>query len=215
MNIEGRTFRELMGGGIICAVSKNEMFEWLTEQNGLQIMTEFIRPMDYKIAVTNGEKSFYLAALDGSEEAINIMRSQAKPLHDETMRVQCFLELMMKIDSTAGPLSMGDFICASKISEAIQDAPSLREELLKTASDLAVKGTTDLLKISSILRKMEDMGYLHMTHKAREEYEVTGKIQFFFDILEHYSARIGSVQDAVDQAAVDQFDTEVHQRSLI
>jgi hypothetical protein len=200
MNFYGRSFHILAAGHVICPVMYPDLFDYIVEKNGREELDAGLKPLGMKIANTTGGGSFYLAWEDGTTEARKSISSTARAAQEETARVQAFVTFLLEINDAGGVLSREALVRAAEISNAIDTSAALRESLANVAITLAVKNTaTDHSRISGILTKMKDMGYLKLVSKEREEYVVTGKIDMFYDVMEHFACHIGVVEMAVDR----------------
>jgi len=198
MNIQGSVFHHLYAGHVICEISEPRFYKYLMEEDGLEAIEAQIDPLGMDIAVTTGGRAFYLVRKSGTPESRRAISGQARPLQEEFARVKSFADFILQITDADGVLKMGSVVSATQISKAIEHSASLREALITVSSSLATKGATDHAKITAILSKMKDMGYLRRISSEREEYDVTGRIDLFHDAIEHFLSHIGSVNLAVE-----------------
>lgn len=200
MNIYGHSFHALIAGNVICPVMFPDMHDYIVEKGGLDELNAGLEPLGMKIANTTGGGSFYLAWEDGSEAARKSINATARPTQEEIARVQAFVTFLLEINDANGVLARESLVRAAEISTAIDTSAALRDSLANVALTLVVKNTaTDHSRISGILTKMKDMGYLKLISKDREEYVVTGKIDLFYDAMEHFACHIGAVEMAVQR----------------
>ncbi|MCW3784389.1 hypothetical protein [Defluviimonas salinarum] len=198
MNTFAQACHHLLSGGVICPVATPDLHDWLVEQGGHELLGEHLGRMSLKIAQTAGRRAFFLAWADGTEEGRKAIRDQAKSIQNEAAQVRAFADFMLEVDDTRGVLSIGHLVRAAEISAAVSRSAALRDSLAATAAALGAKGVTDHARISSILGRIQAMGYLKTVSADREEYEVTGRIELFHDIHEHFVSHIGTVERAAE-----------------
>ena len=197
MNSYGKSFHALLAGDVICPVMYPELFNYIVEDDGMAVLNEAFEPLGLQVVMSSG-RSFYLAYLDGTEQARHWISSTARSTQEEVARVQSFISFVLEVNDAGGALSRETLVRAAEISTAVDGSAALRDTLSTVAISLAVKNTsTDHARISGILNKMRDMGYLKLISKEREEYVVTGKIDLFYDIMEHFACHIGVVEEAL------------------
>lgn len=200
MNIYGRSFHTLMGGNVICPVMYPDLHDYIVEEGGMDELNLALDPLGMKVSVTTGGGSFFLAWQDGTDEARKAISSSARQTQEDIARVKAFVVFLLEINDINGVLSRESLVRAAEISTAIDTSASLRDSLTTVATTLAVKNTaTDHSRISGILSKMRDMGYLKLLSKEREEYVVTGRIDLFYDMAEYFASHIGAVEMAVQR----------------
>jgi hypothetical protein len=198
MSMQQKTLHALLGGSVICEVSQPGIYRYLHEDGGFEEVTPLIEAMGCKIATTGGKKGHFLAWRDGSPEAATAIRSTAKDMQEECEKLLHCMSFMLEVDDTAGPLSMGDLVRAAAIAEALDGNAAMRDKLGTLAAVMRVNSPTDHGKITDILKKLKDMGYLTLVNRDREEYFVTGKIDRINDILTHFHSHIGALHDEAE-----------------
>jgi len=198
MSLQQKTLHTLLCGHVICEVSQPAIYRFLHEEDRFEQVTPLIEAMGCKIATTGGRKGHFLAWADGSPEAAAAIRSTAKDMQEECEKLIHCMSFMLEVDDTAGPLAMGDLLRAAAIAEALDGNAAMRDKLGTLAAVMRVNSPTDHGKITDILKKLKDMGYLTLVNRDREEYFVTGKIDRINDILTHFHSHIGSLQIEAD-----------------
>ena len=202
MSLQQKTLHTFLGGHVICEVSQPAIYRFLHEEDGFEQVTPLIEAMGCKIATTGGKKGHFLAWADGSPEAAAAIRSTAKDMQEECEKLIHCMSFMLEVDDIAGPLAMGDLLRAAAIAEALDGNAAMRDKLGTLAAVMRVNSPTDHGKITDILKKLKDMGYLTLVNRDREEYFVTGKIDRINDILTHFHSHIGSLQIEADVGGV-------------
>lgn len=195
-----RTHAALTSGAVICDIAYPDLHRWLTEEGGMAEMSAYLEKVAQKIACTRGGRALYLAPADGSAAADTVIKSDAKNIFEEALKVRAFVEFMLKVSEIDSPFVPGGLVRFQTIAQAVDRSTSLREELATLVTVSAVKAATDQTRISGILRKMSEMGYLKAIHREQETYEVTGKIDLWLDVMEHFVSHIGRVEDAADES---------------
>jgi hypothetical protein len=201
MSLRKDTLNALIRGAVICEINEPDMHALLMEEGGLEEISGILEAFGCRIAASRSGRALFLAWEDGGEEARGAIRSGARDLYEEWTRVRLFMGFMLEVDDTQGPLQMGVEVRASRIVSAIDTSAALRDSLSALAAAFRVNAATDTAKVSDILRKMKDMGYLKPVSKAREDYLVTGRIDLHEDLEEHFITHVGPLQQAADVAS--------------
>lgn len=195
-----RTHAALTSGAVICDVAHPDLHRWLIQEGGLAEMGDYLEKVDQKIACTRGGRALYLAPADGSPAAESMIKADAKAIFEEALKVRAFVDFVLKVSELDGPLAPGRTVRFQAIAQAVDRSTSLREELSTLSTVAAVKAATDQTRISGVLRKMAEMGYLKAQHREQETYEVTGKIDLWLDVMEHFVFHVGRVEDAATES---------------
>ena len=200
MTLFARTHTALIAGEVICDISHPDLYQYLVDDEGLESMNSYLARVDQKVGVTRSGRSLCLFHADGSEAAKQAITADAKGNFEDAFKVRSFVELMLKVNDVDGVLRQGMLVRFQTIAVAVDASTATREELTTVASVFGLKPTTDQTRISGVLKKLADMGYLKLVRKEQEDYIVTGKIDLWRDIEECLVTRIGPLQDVADEA---------------
>ena len=177
----------LLQGKMICAVSEEYYFEWLTEEQNQQAMHEFLYRMDRALATTADEKAFFCAYDNVSEPAAKrVIHGQFKEVANHLEALVKWLKLGMAADSTGSPLAAGDILYESSLLAAIEQSPSLLESLTELARSSFVnsRGADGRAQLKQVLARLVEQGYLVEIGRSGSQYRATAKWSWLFEVMD-------------------------------
>jgi hypothetical protein len=197
------TLNTLFSGAVICEVSHPNLVRFLADTENHDKVVEVLGYFGKKLASSSQGHAVYMTLQDGSPEALREIAMSSKEKQEEYARMGRFIAFMLEVNDVNGRLAMGDEIRTGALSKSVDDSIALRDSLKNLASIMKLRGSTDATRVSDLLRKMKDNGYLKLVDSQRQHYLVTAKIQLVYDGLEHFMANIPAVADAVSKLKED------------
>jgi len=198
MDILARTLQALLSKQTICRYSAGDLHGYLTDPDRGDMLEVTLSRIGLRLGVTSSKRTFFATPASQREGEV-LLRSEARDIVEGTNRILAFSEFWQDVDKASPPLEMGLVISAGRIVAAIEDHSSLGEKLMLLADSFGLRPDTHAQAASRVLRKFADDGYLVELNAAREEYVVSGKVDYAFDNLEQFLAHIPRLTERVGE----------------
>src|SRR5574338_230163 len=192
--------RRLLEGAFICNTAYPDLFTYLTDEATRREVDGFLGRMGLRLAATPHGEAFYAAhARLGSAERADI-RSLFREIKYEVRPVLAFLNLVMQATHADTSLCAGDTISFPALLHSVSDNAHL-DELLRTFASLGAEfGAADANSrsiLDKVLQRLARAGYL-VADRERDRYQVTGKIDYFYEVLDFLAENEADIQDTTD-----------------
>ena len=200
--------KHLLQGEFICEVSDETGFHYLKDPENAKQVDEFLTRLDYRLSGTQNQLAFYAAyrTIDSSARSdigkvFNQFRKELNPVVE-------WLDMMMSCLNQDTALSPGDTLSFSSLLQVIEQNQALADRLQKfatfkdfTSGDDSVKG-----RLEKLLGMLNKWGYLALANRDMLIYQVTGKLDYFYQALQFIQEH--------EQIPIEQGETDAIQESL-
>ena len=200
--------KRLLQGEFICEVSDEPSFRYLQDPENAKQVDEFLTCLDYRLSGTQNRLAFYAAyrTIDSSARSdigkvFNQFRKELNPVVE-------WLDMMMSCLNQDTALSPGDTLSFSSLLQVIEQNQALADRLQKfatfkdfTSGDDSVKG-----RLEKLLGMLNKWGYLALANRDMLIYQVTGKLDYFYQALQFIQEH--------EQIPIEQGETDAIQESL-
>ena len=200
--------KRLLQGEFICEVSDEPSFRYLQDPENAKQVDEFLTCLDYRLSGTQNRLAFYAAyrTIDSSARSdigkvFNQFRKELNPVVE-------WLDMMMSCLNQDTALSPGDTLSFSSLLQVIEQNQALADRLQKfatfkdfTSGDDSVKG-----RLEKLLGTLNKWGYLVLANRDMLIYQVTGKLDYFYQALQFIQEH--------EQIPIEQGETDAIQESL-
>lgn len=197
MDIVTRISRDLASGKVICSYSFPEGFDMMSDPDGIQAVEEALSPLGLRIAITSSKKAFF-AAEESSAEAERHLRASIQSLLSEARRIADVAEFLLNVYPDGQRMHIGQVLESSNILEIVNGSNALEDMLANLTAGFNMTSNTTAKRVSNLLRRLSDDGYLKVVNQSREIYQVTGRTERAWDVIENI---LQMVPDAVEQLA--------------
>ncbi|MFT0212536.1 hypothetical protein VQ643_07935 [Pseudomonas sp. F1_0610] len=181
----GHLIERLLQGQFICQISDDNAFRHLQNEEVREQLDTYLRPLNRRLASNAEQSVWFLAWLEVTPKVREELSSQlATTMNSLLPLLEWFALVQETLGLDATPVA-GDIIQAPEFVLRSQDNPSLRERVARLASDKFFASTSDdlALQIKQIFNRLMQHGYLQQPHTDRQNYRVTGKIDYLLDLV--------------------------------
>jgi len=200
--------KRLLQGEFICEVSDETGFRYLQDpENAAQVDT-FLTRLDYRLSSTQNQLAFYAAYRTIDSSARSDIRKIFQQFRVELQPVVEWLDMMMSCLNQDTALSPGDTLSFSSLLLVIEQNQALADRLQTfakfkdfTSGDDSVKG-----RLEKLLGTLHKWGYLSLANRDTLIYQVTGKLDYFYQALQFIQEH--------EQIPIEQGETDAIQESL-
>ncbi len=178
----------LLEGQFVCDSSAPAAFRYLQEESAQLEVDSYLRKIGRKLTTTPNGQAYYATWLElGNDE-----RAEAKRVMvsiKQTIRPLInFMTLCMDAAGSDTPPSAGDRLDYPALLKTVAESPNLLEKLREFATmgkEFAVTGDSSSKgMLEKVFNQMLKTGYIAVYNKEQESFRFTGKIDYFFQILE-------------------------------
>ena len=182
----------LLKGEFICAQTQDKAFHFLKKEHHFQDVSNYLSKIGKVLKKTSAESAFYLGYKDLEDrQSRSDITNQFKIFRNNLRPILEFIQLAMNSEKTNMPLLAGDTISLAKIitqaetDELIDSA--LRKIVLTAPRKLKANDVNTM--VSNVFNYISDTGLISQATKENKIYVVTGKIEYFYEVLAYVDDR--------------------------
>lgn len=194
------TVRALLAGDIICEVTHPQAFVFMDREANYQAVVDYLARIGLAVKTTSDSKAYYCASLSlDTPEAQSGARDTFRQAVRDIEPLVNWIRVARECSSTSRPIQPADRVSGSEMLGYIERSPQLSDRLTELANTrlLRTDEKSDQRKLSAILERLTQAGFLKPVNRASSLYEATGKWSYFYDILQHI-AQIESIDVDAD-----------------
>lgn len=201
--------KRLLQGEFICAISDTAGFAYLQESGQAAQVDAFLTRLDYRLSCTQNQLAFYAAYRTMDSNARSDIRKVFSQFRIELQPVVEWLDMMMSCLNQDSALSPGDTLSFSLLLQAIEQNQALADRLQRFATFKDFSSNEDSVKarLEKLLGTLAKWGYLTLANKDTLVYQVTGKLDYFYQALQFIQEH--------EQIPTEQGEGEPTQESLL
>lgn len=197
-----RVVKQLLQGAFVCEVSHEEAFNYLNNPDKLPAVEDFLRQIGYRLATTHNQLAFYAAYQQIDSDNQGDIKRIFQQFRLELHPVLEWLDMMMSCLHQDSALAPGDTLSFSSLLQVIEQNQALADRLLSFAKFKDFAGNDDSIKarLEKLLATLHKWGYLKQANRDLLIYQVTGKLDYFYQALQFIQEH---EQIPIDQAEED------------
>jgi hypothetical protein len=194
--------KQLLQGVFICEVSHDEAFHYLKNPDKLQAVEAFLAQIGYRLATTQNQLAFYAAYQQIDSTNQGDIKRIFQQFRLELHPVLEWLDMMMSCLHQDSALAPGDTLSFSSLLQVIEQNQALADRLLSFTKFKDFAGNDDSIKarLEKLLGTLHKWGYLKQANRDLLIYQVTGKLDYFYQALQFIQEH---EQIPIDQAEED------------
>ena len=198
--------RRLAEGEFICPVHSPDEFAALQDPQGRQRADDWLRAIGYRLARLHDEGAFFMAHATVTPEMRSRFREELRAVRARLEPVVSFLELLRQSQGRDPHIHAGDMIWESEVSEQVRGSSLLAQRIMDMR-DISGARLTDAVndRVRRMLDHLAADGYLVETNPANKGYQITGKVDYLYQLIEFISA---NSQHLSDDEVVDQVERQ-------
>lgn len=199
--------KRLAEGCFICQFNYPDEFAALLDPDGRSRAETWLSEIGYRLARLNDDGAFFMAHAIVTGEMRARLREELKSVRGRLEPMVGFMETVRQAQGRDPQIHAGDMIWESEISEAVRASATL-ERRLSEMRDISGARVTDsaIDRVRRMLAQLQAEGYVVETNPAVKGYQVTGKIDYLYQLIGFIAAN--STQLADDEV-VDQIDPQI------
>ncbi len=200
--------KQLLQGAFICEVSDEAAFNHLADGDKAQAVDAFLSQLGYRLAKTQNELAFYAAYRQIDTTARGEIKRIFQQFRIELYPVVEWLDMMMSCLNQDTALAPGDTLSFSSLLQVIEQNQALADRLLSFVKFKDFAGSDDSVKarLEKLLATLHKWGYLKLANRDMLIYQVTGKLDYFYQALQFIQEH--------EQIPIEQPEEDAVQESL-
>jgi hypothetical protein len=181
----GPLLERLLEGEFICAITDDHSFHKLQNDELVEDLNHFLRPLNRRVAKNDDGSVCFLAYCDLTQNARQHLSHQFASTVQSLLPMLEWMQLVQEALGRDGALSAGDTIKLQDFESKVVDNQSLIQRLAQLAQDKVFKSTSDKpdMQIKQVFKRIKELGYLYQPHKDRLFYIVTGKVEQLIELV--------------------------------
>jgi hypothetical protein len=181
-----RTLTLLLEGEFVCDVRYPESARFLADSAHRQAAEDYLGKLGRRLACTSGGEAWFAAYREIGTEERQKVRTSFNGIKQQLRPLVGFCVTVMQALNQNQALAPGDLIDVNRLMGVIAEHAGLRDEIQGLAG--LGKGATGEGALREglvrLLKKLRDDGYLILANPEREIYSVTGKIAYFYMVVD-------------------------------
>ncbi|RUO29302.1 hypothetical protein CWE12_09985 [Aliidiomarina sedimenti] len=181
----GPLVERLLSGAFICPFSDPDNYRRLQNDEVRQALDEYLRPLNRRLAQSQGSGVYFLGYLTFDEQARDVLKSQFSQTLQSLMPLLEWMLMVQEALGRDGALTAGDSIKLQEFVLKTEDNQSLRHRLQLLANDRFFNSQADSVdaQVKQIFKRLREHGYVRQPHAERQYFEVTGKVDYLVDLV--------------------------------
>ena len=157
----GPLLERLLAGEFVCAVSDDNAFRHLANEETRDAIDDYLRPLNRRLASNDEGSVYFLAWRQLNEAAREQLSRQLSDTVNSLLPLLEWLQLVQEAlgrDTLAAP---GDVLKPAEFSAKCEDNQSLRERLERLATDSFFGSQSDQLdaQVKQLFKRLKEHGY--------------------------------------------------------
>ncbi len=185
MMLLGPLLETLLAGQFVCAITHEELFAKLQDDEVRDRIDEYSKPLNRRLAANHDHSVYFLAYRDIDDPARAHLKQQLAVVISSLLPLLEWLAYVQEAMGSDAVLSADDTLKLQELIVKTEDNPSLRQRLQDLANDKFFGSTADSVdaQAKQIARRLVEHGYLIQPHGHRLYFTVTGKIDYLLDLV--------------------------------
>jgi hypothetical protein len=179
------TVTALLEEKFVCEFSDPKNYHFLQNAENIEDIRQFVGRLGRTLKTTESDSAWYLGLKTIDDK--NALRARFKKIKHEIAPIMVFMRTAMEAEGSDRVMTAGDHLQYDRLLNRIGESASLQEQLRGMAKFGREYESTDISTSARLIRVIDALvaqGYLHCTDKEARKYRVTGKIEYFHEVLQ-------------------------------
>lgn len=184
--MNARLLKLLLAGEYICPVRYRMEFELLGDTAEREAVDAWLLSLGMRLARLGDEGAFFLAHDHIGQKEITQVKNELLKFRDEYGPAVLLLDFIRQADAGRVQLSPGEYIVLFQLDAAVSQSSMLETQLkglLSVITNAAMRNTNHE-NLRRLLDHLARDGYVVLANKDTGAYQVTGKIEQLYAVLQ-------------------------------
>lgn len=201
--MNAKTLKLLLAGEYICSVRYRSEFEQLTEAAEREEVDAWLSALGMRLGRVGDEGAFFLAYDFISPKEITQVKNEFLKFRDEYGPAVRMLDLIRQTDISRIELSPGEYISLYDLESAVVQSSTLEAHLKSMLGIISHAAARNTIRenLSKLLEHLAKDGYVIIANKESGTYQVTGKVEQLYSVLQFLDE-----EKVIPDSEVDDFE---------
>ena len=181
-----QTLKLLLAGEYICPYRYPDHFSLLSDEAEQEEVNTWLLHINGRLARVGGEGAFFMASDVIGPNETSAVRQELLKVRDTYGPAVQILDFIRQADSGSIYLSPGEYIALYQLESAVAQSTTL-ENRLKAMFDVINNASNRNTNRTNLMRLMDQLvkdGYAILANKDQGTYQITGKIEQLYAVLQ-------------------------------
>jgi hypothetical protein len=184
--MNARTLKLLLAGEYICPVRYRPEFELLEDATEREEVDAWLQALGMRLARIGDEGAFFLSFDHIGAKEVTQVKTELLKFRDEYGPAVLLLDFIRQTDVSRVQLSPGEYIALYELEASVSQSSTLEAHLkglLGYITNAAMRNTNHE-NLRRLLDHLTKDGYMVLANKDSGTYQVTGKIEQLYAVLQ-------------------------------
>lgn len=184
--MNARVLKLLLAGEYICSVRFRDEFSILEEDDEQEAVNTWLESLNMRLARLGDDGAFFMAPAYIGPKEITQVKNELLKFRDEYGPAVLLLDFIRQTDAGRVFLSPGEYIALYQLEAAVSQSTMLETQLKSLLSVIsnAAQRNTNHENLRRLLDQLVKDGYAILANKDSGTYQVTGKIEQLYAVLQ-------------------------------
>lgn len=201
--------KALAAGEYICNLRFRDEFDALEDPATRAVAEDWLGAIGYRLARLSEEGAYFMAHAVVTTEMRSQLRDEMRNVRGRLQPVVSIMELIRKSQGRDPHIHAGDILYVTEIAETVRASTMLESQIMEIREISGLKVTDKLItRIQQMLDELEKEGYVVESNAAAGGYQITGKIDYLYQLIGYLSAHAPQLADEGIQDQIEQPDAQ-------
>jgi hypothetical protein len=184
--MSARVLKLLLDGAYICSIRYRDEFTLLEDEDEQEQVNDWLEKLNMRLARLGADGAFFMAPAYIGQKEITQVKGELMKFRDEYGPAVLFLDFIRQTDASRVFLSPGEHIALYELDAAVSQSTMLETQLksLHNVISGASVRHTNHENLRRLLEHLAKDGYVVLQSKDSGQYQVTGKIEQLYAVLQ-------------------------------
>jgi hypothetical protein len=184
--MSSRVLKLLLEGAYICSIRYRDEFTLLEDEDEQEKVNDWLEKLNMRLARLGEDGAFFMAPAYIGQKEITQVKSELMKFRDEYGPAVLFLDFIRQTDAGRVFLSPGEYIALYELDAAVSQSTMLETQLksLQNVISGASLRHTNYENLRRLLEHLAKDGYVVLVNKDSGTYQVTGKVEQLYAVLQ-------------------------------
>lgn len=195
-----KTLHRLLEGEYLCPVRYKSEYQELLDEVVREEVVAWLEKLDMRLARVGETGAFFMAPNVISPSEITQTKDELRRFRDVYGPAVSMLDLIRQAKSDSITLSPGEYIQLAEIETAVIESASLENHLKAMAGFVKNHNLRNSIRenLKRLLEHLRDDGYVILANSQTEIYQVTGKIEQLYAVIEFIAENESIITNRVE-----------------
>lgn len=209
--MSSRVLKLLLEGAYICSVRYRDEFTLLEDEDEQEKVNDWLEKLNMRLARLGEDGAFFMAPAYIGQKDITQVKGELMKFRDEYGPAVLFLDFIRQTDTSRVYLSPGEHIALYDLDAAVSQSTML-ETQLKSLQNVVSGGSVRHTNHENLRRLLDHLakdGYVVLVSKDSGMYQVTGKVEQLYAVLQFLDENKVIPDAEVDDREVDESEGDL------